>query len=101
MTTWYRCTDPDVPGPHQSRWVAYSVRPDLWPPGTYCWSRWAGYPATAKLADWLVRPSLARPDHQYSDPGAAEALILAGQVDFGDIDDSGLWAETPDPQRAG
>ena len=72
MTTWYRGY-----GVHdRTPIMAFSVRPDLWPPGTYCWT--VG-PADLVLADWAVQPGV-QPDTRHMAPGAAEALVLAGLV---------------------
>ena len=92
MTTWYK-EDRGA-----ASWVAFSVRPDIWPPGSYCWSRArAGY---MTLADWADAPSILHPDLANGTPGAAEALILAGQV----VQETSLgvvWVEIPDPRTKG
>ena len=83
---------------------AFSVRPDLWPPGT-----------VADVADtshgWLANwdsngskvPDPDPPDHplaEYEAPGAAEALILAGRVAVNPRWDRSTcwhWTEVPAP----
>ena len=92
MTTWYTTAD--------GRLKAYTMRPDLWPPG---WEvRLEDGPAVEWLvADWgsdgvqLTRTWLSRPD--MSGPGVAEALILAGvRVDtFNGAADDRLGAWVP------
>ena len=58
--------------------IAYTVRPDLWPPGTYCWlvARPDVWLAVVASMDW-VRANVHRAT-TFEAPGAAEALILAG-----------------------
>ena len=64
-------------GPEHAK--AWSVRPDLWPPGTRTYG-----PGSENLArrSWSVdlsRRELARAlARGYGDPGVGEALILAG-----------------------
>ena len=79
MTTWYQGhgVHDRTPWHPLAPIMAFSVRPDLWPPGTYCWT--VG-PEDMVLADWAVQPGRRRPDTQYEAPGAAEALILADLV---------------------
>ena len=95
MTTWYSSWRT---APYDGPVLAYSVRPDLWPPGSYCWS------SDLSLADWAVRPS-GYPDavdEANGVPGAAEALILAGQVAHGAaVRVEGAWVEIPDPRTKG
>ena len=89
MTTWYSSWRT---APYDGPVLAYSVRPDLWPPGSYCWS------SDLSLADWAVRPS-GYPDavdEANGVPGVGEALILAGQVVHGPGGDHLTWTETPD-----
>ena len=105
MTTWYR----EVPDVDDEATWAFSVRPDLWPPGSHCWA-YAGRLAT--LADWALDWTLVL-DHVQVDeanglPGAGEALILAGQVLHGAPWDKSAaailgetrpaWTEIPDPR---
>jgi len=74
--------------------VGWSVRPDLWPAGTAAQAlggQWLSVYADRTLGgQWLsvyadrtimeLLCTLARGAAPYSAPGAAEALILAGQV---------------------
>ena len=101
MTTWYT-----APWPYGEQPVwPFTVRPDIWPPGSVVnvvntdvgwlanWDPW-----TAK-----TRPgpeSRDRPMTEYSAPGAAEALILAGRVAVNppwDRTKDLLWTEVPAP----
>ena len=74
MTTWYQS------GRGQDQRRAFSVRPDLWPPGTV-----ADVADTSEgwLANWhwSSSPFTNLPLVKYEVPGAAEALILAGLVE--------------------
>ena len=93
MTTWYK------EGRGHVSWLAFSVRPDLWPPGTCAWVRGVRH---LRLADWTARRQEDAVDEANGVPGAAEALILAGQVVHGYADPlEWAWTEIPDPQRAG
>ena len=66
------------------RLEAYTVRSDLWPPGTQAiradwafqpaWAHWYGWHGTA-----IQRLKLAK-SHGYHLPGVAEAAIIAGLV---------------------
>ena len=88
MTTWYKDGDD----------LAFSVRPDLWPPGSHCWSMASARPA---LADW-GEEVWDTPDEANGVPGAAEALILAGQVVHGAVVRVGeAWVEITDPRTKG
>ena len=79
MTTWYTVL---ANGPTRDQ-LAYSVRPDLWPPGTVADLGDHGW-----LANWDAWPQGEAPPpvrwdgpmHEYAAPGAAEALILSGLV---------------------
>ena len=92
MTTWYQ-------EGHSAVLVAYSVRPDLWPPGSHCWSRAAPDPGDAVLADWSVLVDECYPDEANGVPGAGEALILAGLVVFGGCHVPRARVEIPDPRQ--
>lgn len=76
MTTWYRYSGPPGWAAWGDKVVAFSVRPDLWPPGSVARIRLA--PVPLALAIW--GGSDRKPDTQYEAPGAAEALVLANRV---------------------
>ena len=62
----------------RGRW-AYTVRPDLWPPGSRTYGRKAENLARRSWSVDLSRRELARAlARGYGDPGVAEALVLAG-----------------------
>ncbi len=93
MTTWYK------EGRGHVGWVAFSVRPDLWPPGTCAWARGVQHLC---LADWTARRQEDAVDEANGVPGAAEALILAGQVVHGAVVRVGeAWVEITDPRAKG
>ena len=83
-----------TPG-HWAPW-AYTVRPDLWPPGTQVEGSNPGQPGW-----WLARCSWVEANARdelaeatwagYHLPGAVEALVLAGAV---------LGVHRPDPTRS-
>lgn len=96
MTAWYTGGEPGL----EPAYYAWTVRPDLWPPGSEVWVVGMGF-----LADWghlahLVAGCRAlRPISGMDVPGAAEALILAGhQLDSM----GGTWGQTwtPSPEPA-
>ena len=92
VTTWWREAEEDGDD------LAFSIRPDIWPAGSHCWSMAS---ARLALADWGGEV-WDTPDEANGVPGAAEALILAGQVVHGYADPlEWAWTEIPDPQRAG
>ena len=76
MTTWYTGGQLD----QEPAYYAWSVRPDLWPPGSEIWVVGVGF-----MADWGHLAHLQaghcglQPAEGYSDPGAVEALVLSGQ----------------------
>ena len=94
MTTWYTAQGPGGP-----MW-SYSVRPDLWPAGTCAWVRDRGH---GWLADWTARRQEDAVDEANGVPGAAEALILAGQANImvSRFNDHRVWVETADPRTKG
>ena len=83
--TWYR-SGPGATRPGKGA-HAYSVRPDLWPPGWVVWATGQGAPGARYMTfwDWEYTGPLPTPDTRYSGPGVAEALILAGQVRGGTV----------------
>ena len=88
MTTWYK------EGRGHVSWVAFSVRPDIWPAGTCAWVTGLD---PGWLADFNADPRRSRPAQQSGAPGAAEALILADLVSTLTQDATGLtW--TPEVQ---
>ena len=91
MTTWYK------EGRGHVSWVAFSVRPDLWPAGTCAWARGVQH---LRLADWTARCQEDAVDEANGVPGAAEALILAGQVVHG-IRAPAVWVEIAGPRTKG
>ena len=105
MTTWYK----EDRGVDDGATWAFSVRPDLWPPGSHCWAEGSNWKNDTTLADWALDwTSGPTPDTQYSGPGAAEALILSGQVMHGTPWDKSAeailgetrpaWSEILDPR---
>lgn len=80
MVTWYQ-TSAQTWTRDPGDLVGWSVRPDLWPAGTSAQAlggqRLSVY-AGRSIMELLC--TLARGAAPYSAPGAAEALILAGQV---------------------
>ena len=79
----------------RGRW-AYTVRPDLWPPGSRTYGRKAENLARRSWSVDLSRRELARAlARGYGDPGVAESLVLGGQVrSYQDIGPGG-WEEVP------
>ena len=65
--------------PDEGRWLAYSVRPDLWPPGSrvgvdnWTWLAWAWFGEWSDVDTFHASRYLA--------PGAAESAILGGLVE--------------------
>ena len=104
MTTWAKLTR--APG-----WLAYSVRPDLWPPGwgdVYSPSSPAGadqlfadrvylvyYGTDANAGSWYSRGQ----SRAVGDPGVAEALVLAGLVRYAPMSgwDRHTWVPCEEP----
>ena len=93
---WYQA---DHRGEHNR---AFTVRPDLWPPGTFAWT----LPHLDDVA-WVIegapRPVEPQPDTRYLVPGVAEAAILAGQVHVAKQSLTHLpWAEVAvdDPEES-
>ena len=85
MTTWYS-------GPDGSR--AFSVRPDLWPPGWMVWEKFdhaVGRWPPGYLADTMVTYT-SDPAPGAGAPGVAEALILADLLESSGPED-GPWVE--------
>ena len=84
--TWYSQGEP----PDLSR-RAYTVRPDIWPPGF--------------IVDTIPVAPIGHdvPLDLYAAPGAAEALILAGQANVmvPRYNDHRVWVETADPRTKG
>jgi len=77
--------------------LAYSVRPDLWPPGTSVYHRDSCQPALAhhdsrEWALWSVRRAQAA---GLDVPGVAEAMVLADQLQVWTMLDS--WVACPEP----
>lgn len=77
MTTWYKARDPDGQ-PLQ----AFSVRPDIWSPGTVVDTIPMAH-ARHWLAIWTQISRAVMPLQEYEAPGAAEALVLGGRVAVG------------------
>lgn len=93
--TWYSQGEPPI------RW-AYTVRPDIWPPG-FIVDMIPVAPLGHYLANWSARLDDDVPLDLYAAPGAAEALILAGQANvmgsrFNDHRVGWAWTEIPDPR---
>ena len=93
---WYQA---DHRGEHNR---AFTVRPDLWPPGTFAWTL-----KMDNVACWVIegapRPLGPQPDTRYLVPGVAEAAILAGQVHVAASSLAHLpWAEVAvdDPEES-
>lgn len=98
MTTWYQCQP--RPRDRRQRW-AFSVRPDLWPPGTVAD---VADTSVGWLANWDRSSSPPTSDNlplvEYEVPGAAEALILAGLVEV-DYEGGAMhrhWTEVSPPR---
>lgn len=96
--TWYSQGEPPI------RW-AYTVRPDIWPPG-FIVDMIPVAPLGHYLANWSARLDDDVPLDLYAAPGAAEALILAGQANvmgsrFNDHRVGWAWTEIPDPRAKG
>ena len=77
MTAWASIRDEN-----SWEWLAWSARPDLWPPGWDVWVdgdgwEWLAYFGSAEDA---VDAYETMPPGG-ADPGVAESLVLAGQVD--------------------
>ena len=78
--------------------LAFTVRPDLWPPGTSVYHRDSCQPALAhhdsrEWALWSARRAQAA---GLDVPGVAEALVLADQLQVWTINlDS--WVACPEP----
>lgn len=72
-------------------WLAWSVRPDLWPPGQDVWvsdtGDWLAYFGTSEDAVELHDAAALGG----GDPGVAEALILAGRVSGRTVYDPSQW----------
>ena len=100
VTTWYRNVAPGCDGQ-----VAYTVRPDIWPPGT--WVRLDPYrPAGAmgltRLAMFANRVILPTMEIRAADaefataPGVAETLVLQGRTEMiPEYTDPGPWHDSP------
>lgn len=106
MTTWYTNATPGCGGQ-----VAYTVRPDLWPPGVWVRVWPTADPAARHLgqARVPVRPAMyanrvilttmethCRAAKSLGGPGVAEALVLAGLTDLDPYcADPGPWEPWP------
>ena len=80
--TWYTA-------PWPSKYPAYTVRPDLWPPGTVAGVKSYVDGGYALAGYWRPGPLDLVPRSDL--PGVGEALVLAGQVFVAQTADSDPW----------
>lgn len=81
MIAWAKYSGPLAPELQPGPWVAYSIRPDFWPPG---WGD-VRVPGQGYMAYYALpfgtRGLAAEAELQgLGDPGVAEAMVLAGDV---------------------
>jgi len=92
MATWYRNEAPGCDGQ-----VAYTVRPDIWPPGT--WVRLEGLTRLAMFANRVILPTMEirAADAEFATaPGVAETLVLQGRTEMiPEYTDPGPWHDSP------